>query len=302
MDFDKKNLDWLEYDLLKQYPHVIHGTFGRNGGVSAGHGAGPKGHEHHNRHAPEKRHDGTGQMHHKAREHCEVEPCHYASLNLSTGTSDHKDAVNTNREIVRTALGLPKILYPKHTHGVAVHRVTAKNQDIVPQADALYTTEKNIGLAATHADCQATIFYDPVHEAVGIVHCGWRGNVQNIYARLIDTMSREIGTKPHNLIVCVSPSLGPCCAEFVNYKQELPKEFWEFAVKGEPNHFDLWAISRWQLTKCGVLDKHIEFASDRVSERHPTGICSYCNADSYFSARRDKETSGRNATIVALKH
>jgi hypothetical protein len=166
--------------------------------------------------------------------------------------------------------------------------VTAKNLGKPAHADAIFTTEKKIGLAVTHADCQAALLYDPVHEAVGVVHCGWRGSAQNIYARMVEAMQREIGTQPQNLIVCISPSLGPDHAEFKNYKQELPQDFWSFMVK--PFHFDFWAISRKQLAACGVPDKNIETAS----------ICSYCNTKDYYSHRRDKHT-GRNATVIALK-
>ena len=139
-------------------------------------------------------------------------------------------------------MNLPKVLYAHENHGSNVHRVTAKNVEKIPPADALFTTEKNIGLAVTHADCQAAIFYDPVHEAVAVAHAGWKGTTQNIYARVVEAMHREIGTQAHNLLVCVSPSLGPDHAEYKNYKQEIPQELWNFQVK--PTYFDFWAISK----------------------------------------------------------
>jgi hypothetical protein len=251
MQMTKSKLEWLEYDLLESYPHVIHGTFTRHGGASQ-------------------------------------EPC--ATLNVSENTSDSPEAVTANREQVRKALGVAKVVYPQQVHGVIVQRITARNQGLIPQADALFTTEKNIGLAIQHADCQAAIFYDPVHEAIGVAHCGWRGSAQNIYARLIGAMQREIGTQSHNLIVCISPSLGPDHAEFINYKQELPKEMWEFGTGKKSNHFDFWAISKSQLLKMGIIEKNIEIVE----------ICTQCNTDDYFSYRSAKDT-GRNATVVALK-
>ncbi len=238
-----------QYRLLKAYPHVLHATFSRHGGVSEG---------------------------------------RFASLNLGHGTPDNAGHIQQNAERVRSVLGVPKIVFPHLSHGVNVHRVSAKTIGETPRADALYTTDSNIGLGVTHADCQAAIFYDPVHEAIGVAHCGWRGSVQNIYARLISTLQREIGTQPHNLVVCISPSLGPDHAEFKNYRQELPKDFWEFQVK--PQHFDFWAISRMQLIACGVLAKKIEIAE----------TCTVCKSTDYFSHRAEKET-GRNATVVALK-
>jgi hypothetical protein len=250
MEFDKSKLEWLEYDLLEAYPHVLHGTFTRHGGVSEG---------------------------------------RFKSLNAGHGTADGAEKIKLNNELVRKAVGVPKIVYPHLQHGINIHRVQAKNGLHPPQADAIYTTEKNLGLGITHADCQAAILYDPVHEAIAIAHCGWRGSVQNLYGRLVETLQREIGTQPHNLIVCISPSLGPDHSEFKNYKHELPKEFWEFQT-AKPLHFDFWAISKMQLTAAGVLPKNIEIA----------GLCTVCNAQDYYSYRVDKDT-GRNATVVALK-
>lgn len=249
MEFEKGKMEWIEFDLLESYPHVVHGIFLRHGGTSDG---------------------------------------RHASLNLGETVGDNPENVKVNREAVRKALQIPKVIYPSQSHGVNIHRVTAKNIDKVPHADALFTTEKNIGLAVTHADCQAVVFYDPVHEAVGVVHAGWRGMAQNIFSVVIEAMHRDIGSQPHNLIACISPSLGPDHAEYKNYKQELPEDFWPFQVK--PNYFDFWAISKKQLTGCGISDKNIE-----VSE-----ACTFCNPKDYFSHRRDKDT-GRHATIVALK-
>lgn len=249
MDFEKEKLEWLEFGSLEEHPHVVHGVFLRHGGVSTK---------------------------------------HLSSLNMGQEIGDHPDNVKVNREKVQKSLQLNKILFAHQTHGANVHRVTSKNSDKVSPADALFTTEKNIGLAVTHADCQAALFYDPVHEAVAVAHCGWKGSALNIYARVIESMQRDVGTQPHQLIVCISPSLGPDHAEYKNYKQEIPQEYWSFQVK--PHYFDFWAIAKKQLNGAGVLDKNIE-----ISE-----ICTHCNDKDYFSHRRDKQT-GRHATVVALK-
>jgi len=249
MEFDKAKMKWLEFDLLVPYPHAVHGVFLRHGGVSKG-------------------------------------SC--ASLNVGDGTSDTAECVKANRELIRKALHMPKLIFPHQTHGMNVQRITAKNLEKIPQADAVFTTEKNLALAVAHADCQAAIFYDPVHEAIAIAHAGWRGMGQNIYARVLEAMHRDIGTQSHNVIACISPSLGPDHAEYKNYKQELPQDFWPFQVK--PHYFDFWAISRKQLSTLGILDKNIEI----------TKTCTHCNPKDYFSYRREKDT-GRHATVIALK-
>jgi polyphenol oxidase len=224
-------LQWMEFDVLEPYPHVVHRIFLR-------------------------------------------------TLNVSQEAQ--------NRELLRKNIGVSHLVFPNQTHGVNVERVTLKNIDKVPQADAIFTTEKDIGLAIAHADCQAAIFYDPVHEAIAAVHAGWRGLTQNIYARTIEAMRREIGTQPQNVLVGVAPSLGPDHSEFKNYKREFPQDLWRF--QKQPNYFDLWEIARSQLSASGILEKNIEIIE----------ICTHCNPEECFSYRRDKDT-GRHGTVVALK-
>lgn len=239
---------WSTFQKLAPYPHIAHGVFSRHGGVSEG---------------------------------------PFAGLNVGEGVGDFPQAVQANREQIRAALDLDHLVFPTQHHGTNVQRVTQKNLGKVLHADALFTTEKRVGLAVTHADCQAILFYDPVHEVVAVAHAGWRGTVQNISAQVIEALRRDVGTQSHNLFVCISPSLGPDHSEFKNYKQEIPESLWSFQVK--PLYFDFWAIAKKQLLQCGVLEKNIEIAQ----------VCTFCHRD-YYSYRREKET-GRNATVIALK-
>lgn len=245
----KTKLEWIEFDLLKACPQLVHGTFLKHGGVSK-------------------------------------EP--FATLNVSISSGDSLKSVRANRETICKALDLPKTVYAKVNHGINIEQVTHLNAEILPECDALFTTEKNLGLTVAHADCQAAIFYDPIHQGIGIVHAGWRGLVQNIYEKMYLAMHQALSTCARDLIVCISPSIGPDHAEYKNYKEDFPKDFWSF--QKAPNYFDFWGIARKQLTSCGILEENIE-----VSD-----ICTHCNKEDCFSYRRDKKT-GRHATVVALK-
>jgi YfiH family protein len=249
MENDVSKLQWLEFDQLKPYPRIKHASFARHGGVSNG---------------------------------------LFASLNGSTEVGDHPDCVKVNREKMAQMLQAQHLVFPHQNHGTKVIRITRHNFAQTHQADALYTTEKGIALGVTHADCQAAIFYDPKHEAIAIAHAGWRGNVQNIYSQLIDQLRQEIEADPKDLLVCISPSLGPCHAEFKSYKQDLPQSFWSFQVK--PHYFDFWKISQMQLIASGVLEKNIELAQ----------VCTFCASNDYFSYRYNSK-GGRNATAVVLQ-
>ena len=191
-----------------------------------------------------------------------------------------------NRSQLEKILELDRLCVVSQVHGKEVVFVENQEEHIC-LGDALITEKKGIGLCMRHADCQIAIFYDPRHHALAVVHCGWRGNVLNIYKEAIDKLEEYFNTKPQDLVVCVSPSLGPCHAEFIHYKKEFPPLFWQFQVR--PNYFDLWEIARLQIEDLGVPKKQIEIAS----------LCTYCEVDQFFSFRRDK-TVGRNLTLAAL--
>lgn len=210
----------------------------------------------------------------------------YDSLNAGGGSGDDRECIRKNREKIQELLKIPMIVAGNQVHGNNVEIVTPSFADNI-DCDGLVTSEENIGLMIKHADCQAAIFFDPILRLLANVHCGWRGSVKNIYANTIDKM-KSLGSNPQNILVCISPSLGPLAAEFKHYSSELPESFWEFQIK--PTYFDFWSISRQQLEKCGILRHHIEIAS----------LCTVAEAKDFFSYRRDKIT-GRNATLVALK-
>jgi len=248
MRFAKDKLEWLEFDLLKSYPSVVHGSFTKHGGTSEG---------------------------------------NFASLNVSNDVGDHPDNVKANRELILNALDLSSLVFPQQQHGSKVVEVTAQNASKHHACDAMFTQEKNLGLVIANADCQAALFYDPESEMVGVAHAGWKGSVKNVYQNLVDAMKRA-GANPKNIIVCISPSLGPDHAEFVNYRKELPEDFWSY--QASPEHFNFWDISRKQLDAAGISDKNIEIAE----------TCTFCDSKDYFSFRREKKT-GRHATIIGLK-
>lgn len=244
----KDGIQWLEFELLADIPNLVHAVFLRHGGVSQG---------------------------------------PFASLNMGLGTSDNPVHVRENRKRVKSVLSVDRLISASQVHSDRVVHIDTPDPLNVGKADGLITQIPDIGLMIEHADCQAAIFYDPQHRALANVHAGWRGNVQNIYAKTIGQMRDAFGTSPQDLLVCISPSLGPNWGEFKHYREELPEQFWKFQV--QPTYFDLWAIARMQLEECGVLPEHIECAS----------ICTRSHPEDFFSYRREK-IHGNHATIAAL--
>lgn len=206
------------------------------------------------------------------------------SLNLGRHVGDTPANVESNFKKVATALNLPQVATSRICHGADITEISTT---LTPVSDGLMTRVENLAISMSQADCQAAIFYDPINHTMANVHCGWRSNVLNIYESTVNAMKTAYGSNPKDLLVCISPSLGPEHGEFINYKQELPKTFWDFQIR--PYYFDLWAISEWQLKQAGVLPHHIQIA--RIDT---------CGNKDFFSVRHSR-SCGRQATICSLR-
>ncbi|WP_339137504.1 MAG: peptidoglycan editing factor PgeF [Candidatus Electrothrix sp. GW3-4] len=218
----------------------------------------------------------------------------FTSLNLSYGVGDEPAAVRENRDKVKKELKVQYLASTVQVHGDQVLIVEGLDSDHEYQGtDALVTRQKGVGLLIQQADCQAVLLYDPLRQVIAAVHNGWRGSVANIIAKTVKTMEENFGTSPEDLRAVISPSLGPCCAEFIHYEQELPPSFQQWRVAD--NYFNFWKISRWQLVEAGLLEAHIR----------ATEICTMCNKD-FFSFRRATKKqgkpgrTGRNGSIIKL--
>lgn len=210
----------------------------------------------------------------------------FDGLNLAYGDDDPA-AVEQNLSQVQEALGLKRLVYARQVHGVEIISTSGQGGPELGQADGLCTDRPGVGLLIKTADCQAVVLYDPVKKVLANLHAGWRGNVQNMAGRGVEFMAGRFGVEPGDVHAAISPSLGPCCAEFVNHTQELGEDFEPYQVS--PNHFDLWAVTVDQLTSAGVKRENIEVA----------GICTKCD-ERFYSYRRQRRT-GRFGTIVAME-
>jgi polyphenol oxidase len=251
---EKEALTFYQFRLCQGIPGLVHGVFTRRGGESAG--------------------DLRG-------------------LNLSFSVGDREGRVAGNRKRVRDLLNLPSLTSLRQVHGteaVIISNGTGRDTTLCPETetgDILLTDRPGPGLLIKQADCQAVLLYDPRHKAVANMHCGWRGNVRGVIPEGVRKMRAVYGTDPADLLAAIGPSLGPCCAEFIHYRDELPEEAWKYQVR--PFYFDLWQWSRDQLLTAGVKAGNIEIA----------GICTSCRTDEFYSYRKEKVT-GRFGSVIGL--
>jgi YfiH family protein len=244
-----REVQWLEFELFQPFPKLKHAIFLRHGGYSKG---------------------------------------AYNSLNLSYTMGDDPYNVARNHKIALGCLGVDSSVSLQQVHGTHVVLIEDTTSPERQQGDAIMTDLRDVALQITHADCQAAIIYDPVKHVLALVHCGWRGQVGNIYAKTIAMLGRTFGSRPADLHVGIGPSLGPSHAEFINYREEFPSSFWDF--QRSPNHFDLWSLANKQLEECGILPNHRQLAC----------MCTYANERDCFSFRRQQRITGAHATFASL--
>jgi YfiH family protein len=216
----------------------------------------------------------------------------FDALNVGLGLGDQPDAVSVNRGRVAACLGVDKLLFINQVHGDRILVVRDRygkmkgGQEHV-SGDAMITDVPGICLAIQVADCQAVVLYDKNRAVVANIHSGWRGSIINIIGKTVEAMTAAFGCDPGSLLAGVSPSLGPCCAEFVKFQREIPEKFWPYRVS--PDHFDFWAISRDQLIQAGVPIENIEI----------TACCTRCHPEQFFSYRAERVT-GRFVVAAGL--
>jgi hypothetical protein len=213
----------------------------------------------------------------------------FESLNLSLGVGDDPERVRVNRQRAAAALGLSSLASARQVHGTGSLLVEGQPQDGGSEphgADILLTERPGVGLMIKQADCQAVIIVEPERRALALVHCGWRGSVANALGEAVARLVAAFGARPELMRAAIAPSLGPCCAEFRGWREELPATFAAFRVRDA--HFDFWRLSLWQLTQAGLAPENVEVS----------GICTRCSAE-FYSYRREGLT-GRFATVGSL--
>jgi polyphenol oxidase len=246
-------LVWFQWSLLAEFAELEHRVWTRHGGVSQ---------------SP------------------------YDGLNLSFSVGDAAEQVRRNRGLVRQAMGVEELISVGQVHGsntlILTDREKAASAGEVKGIDILMTDIPGLGLLIKQADCQAVGLFDPEKRVIANIHCGWRGNVHNVIGQAVRQMQEVFGSRPEAIRAGLSPSLGPCCAEFINFRQEFPEAVWAYQVR--PHFFDLWRLSFDQLRQAGLKPEHIQCA----------GICTRCRGEDFFSFRREKIT-GRSGTVLALR-
>lgn len=260
---------FLEYPMLRKTGLVYHGFSTRLGGVSEG--------------------------------------C-YASMNLSFDRGDAPEAVRENFRRIGNAIGVnvEDMVMSKQTHTTNVRVVTEEDRGkgVVKErdytdVDGLVTDVRGICLVTSYADCVPLYFVDPVRNAIGLSHSGWRGTVGKIGKKTVELMAERFGSDPSDILACVGPSVCVDCYEVSEDVVEKVREafapaLWNRLFYKKDNgkyQLDLWKTNEAIFLEAGILPEHIAV----------TNVCTHCNSRILYSHRTQGDKRGNLCAFLALK-
>ena len=202
----------------------------------------------------------------------------FESLNLGRRTRDKSENVDENRRLLCASVDVEpeRLALNRQVHGATVNR--AEPGERTKDGDGLWTDEPGVPMLAFSADC-LPIAVARVNGSPGLalLHAGRLGLLHGI----VQAGASALGGR---LAAIVGPGIGPCCYEVgEDILAAYRARFGPDVVRGR--NLDLWTAAERVLYDAGVD------AVERLD------VCTACNADRFFSHRRDGPLTGRQGVI-----
>ena len=225
-----------------------------------------------------------------------VSPSPFDSFNLALHVDDARDKVLRNRRLLQS--GLPagmSLQWLEQVHGTVV--VDADENAVERCGDAVYVEKRGMAGAVLTADCLPVFFASRSGQRVAVAHAGWRG----LAAGILEKTLARFPDAATDILVWLGPAIGPChfevgaevraafldaCPNEIS-RQRLQELAFRPAQTGGKYFADLYVLARERLAECGVIS---------VSGG---GLCTFCDAEHYYSYRRNSRT-GRFASLIGL--
>jgi polyphenol oxidase len=211
----------------------------------------------------------------------------YRSLNLGILTEDDPDRVTENRGRLARAADVDP---DRAVMGWQVHGSELRHWDgpdaqgafahpgdkELPRVDGHTTEQPGVALLVLVADCYPVALSDGKRAAM--LHCGWRP----LAGGIVDKAVAAFESPP---AAAVGPGIGGCCYEV---GPEVAERFAHVPGALDGRMLDLRRVIAAELAEAGVREvAHL----DR---------CASCEPELYFSHRRDRGLTGRQAGLCVL--
>lgn len=186
---------------------------------------------------------------------------------------------------------------PRQVHGVAV--VSAEQcagSDPAPEADAVVSEAAGVRIAVVTADCLPILLAGNRGRAVAAIHAGWRGLASGVVDAGLTALRQRLG-RSEGITAVIGPHIGKCCYEVdepvlsalaQRFSEVLPRA----STRTRPGHaqLDLGRLAREALRAAGVERERIGLLE---------GACTACDAERFYSYRRDGPETGRLVHFIS---
>ena len=214
-----------------------------------------------------------------------VSPPPWASFNLGDHVGDDPAHVAANRARLRESLPAE----PGWLRQVHSARVAELGREQNPEADAAFTRARGQVCAVLTADCLPVLFCDRAGSVVAAAHAGWRGLAHGVLEATVAAMD----VAPGEILAWMGAAIGPEAFEVGDevraaFVARHPQAAAAFAPHAPGKWLaDIYALARIRLGAVGV------------GAVHGGGRCTFTEAETFFSYRRDGVT-GRMAALIWL--
>jgi len=207
----------------------------------------------------------------------------HGALERKDGSVNPFSNVNSEENVLRAVKSLDykqtaveNLIFAEQAHGNNVHYCPPDIGGYIKlNADGLATATLGQILIVKTADCLPILIYDPEKNQVAAIHAGRKGLIKGI----IQSAIAALNSNNQSLMVGIGPHIRKCCY----YLREKDEEYAEnpkwkkYTEKRDGKYyFDLTQIAFDQLQNLGVRKNNIE----------DMGICTFCEAERFFSARK----------------
>jgi YfiH family protein len=222
----------------------------------------------------------------------------FATLNFGAGDEPERVAENVRRFAQAVGFDAGALRQVNQVHGARVvdAAIVAADPAAREEADALVLAPATGGEATAVgirvADCVPVLVASRDAGEIGAIHAGWRGVALNVVGAAVARLRGK------DLVAAIGPCIGPCCFEVgaeVTPQVLAAARGDEGIVArrgGEKAFLDLRRAVRRQLEASGVSD---------IEDVPPRDSCTRCDAERFFSYRRDGAASGRHLAAIALR-
>jgi len=210
------------------------------------------------------------------------------SFNLATHVNDDLIAVKQNRQTLKQDANLPsEPEWLNQTHSIKA--VELENTDD-RQADASITRKKNVIAVVLTADCLPLLICNKQGTEVAAVHAGWKGLLDGIVIKTIQSMQ----SNPEDLLIWLGPAISQKNFEIGD---EVKQQFCDQYNNAE-QYFIAMSDNKYMADLYGLVRQQLNDLN--VNSIYGGDFCSYAQHEKFYSYRRDKVT-GRMASLIWIK-